>query len=127
MKMAMMHKMQAVLDTSAIIFGVENKIDPINVAKLEFKCIVIPQCVIDELEEISKKPSKRGAYAKFALELIKRHGIKIAKSGKKPADAYMLAHAPKGSIIITNDAKLIKMLKSKNIMAVRLAKSGSIG
>ncbi len=123
----MMHSMQAVMDTSAIIFGIENKIDPIKAAEFKFKRIIIPECVIDELEKISKRPSKKGAYAKFALELIRKHDIKVAKSGRMPADAYMLAHAPKGSIIITNDAKLIKMLKRKNIMAVRLARSGSIG
>lgn len=76
---------------------------------------VILSSTIEELKQINNKD------AKLALELIAVRGIKIIPTDEKSTDKAILSMAKPGEdAVVTNDRKLIKALKEKNIKVIRL-------
>jgi rRNA-processing protein FCF1 len=59
--------------------------------------------------------------ANLALELIKKYNVKIIEVDGKDADESLLNAAIKFNYVVaTNDEKLIKILKQKNIKVLRI-------
>ncbi len=74
--------------------------------------------VISELNLLKKNGNKT---ARVALMLIEKRGVKILDAPGKNADESLLNLAMEtGSVIATNDRKLIKLAKEKGIKVLRL-------
>jgi|GEM_PF-1823682 len=88
-----------------------------------FKFLGEPAVTKQVLNEI-KNFTKRNRYkrvARLALELIKKRGVKIIDVRGRDADESLLnAALDLGCAVITNDEKLIKLLKQKNIRVIRV-------
>jgi len=88
-----------------------------------FKFLGEPAVTKQVLNEI-KNFTKRNRYkrvARLALELIKKRGVKIIDVRGRDADESLLNAAfDLGCAVVTNDEKLIKLLKQKNIRVIRV-------
>jgi len=88
-----------------------------------FKFLGEPAVTKQVLNEI-KNFTKRNRYkrvARLALELIKKRGVKIIDVRGRDADESLLnAALDLECAVITNDEKLIKLLKQKNIRVIRV-------
>jgi len=79
----------------------------------EFGEIVLFEGSLRELKKLKK--------SKLILEIIKRNKIKIIKTRESYVDNAILNNAdPKKDAVATNDKKLIKKLKLKNVNVIRL-------
>jgi len=108
------------IDTSVLLEA--DKIDLFG--ELEnFKFLGEPAVTKQVLNEI-KNFTKRNRYkrvARLALELIKKRGVKIIDVRGRDADESLLnAALDLECAVITNDEKLIKLLKQKNIRVIRV-------
>ena len=74
--------------------------------------IMIPTCIIDELEKLDTKESRA------ALSFCK--GIEIIDIGRGYADDLLISAAEKGFLVATNDTEILNKLKSKRINALRI-------
>ncbi len=75
---------------------------------------VVLSSTIEELKNIKNKN------AKLALDIIASQPIKIIQTSEKSADKAILNIVKPGDAVVTNDKKLIKALKEKNIKVIRL-------
>ncbi len=82
---------------------------------LQYGEVVVLSSTIDELRNIGTKK------AKLALEVIALKGIKVVKVDEKSTDRAILKLVkPERDAVVTNDKKLIKELKERNIKVIRL-------
>ncbi len=103
-----------ILDTNALIYAIKNKIDiKIEITKLvqTFK-ILIPECVIYELNGLSKS----NFYAKAALKYA--NNFNIIKSEGKGDECVHLMAKKLNAYVMTNDRGLIKILKNDEIKVI---------
>ncbi len=110
-----------ILDTNALIYAIKNKIDiKIEITKLvqTFK-IFIPECVIDELNGLSKG----NWYAKAALKYADNFNI-IPSYGKADNCIHLMAKKL-NAYVMTNDRGLIKILKNDNIKIIIISNKKS--
>jgi rRNA-processing protein FCF1 len=115
--------MRIILDTNFLMLPIQFKIDIF--AEIEMLVegkyeLCIMEGTIKELETLSGSKGKDSVPAKLALELIERRGIKTLKAKKSHVDDAILEVAGKNTAVATNDRKLIKKLKDKNIKVVYL-------
>ncbi|MDE1850735.1 MAG: hypothetical protein KGH54_03005 [Candidatus Micrarchaeota archaeon] len=118
----------AIIDTSSILFGLANKIDPFERLKESFPeyKIAVSQGVVRELAEMSGSRKKQKVQAKIGLALIKKHLVTVLK-GEGYVDSWILANVKKWDCIVcTNDVELKGKLKSIGAKAVSLARSGML-
>jgi|GEM_PF-3745954 rRNA-processing protein FCF1 len=79
--------------------------------------------VIKEMEKMSEdRGGKKSAYARLALQIIKKEGVRILKtSGSGNTDMKMADTAEKsGFVVCTQDKGLIRRLKKAGIRSVYL-------
>ncbi|MBL7169629.1 MAG: nucleotide-binding protein [Candidatus Aenigmarchaeota archaeon] len=76
--------------------------------------------VVKELGQMSQEKGKDSVAAKIGLELIKKKGVKVVKTQEKNVDDAILELASEQTLVATNDKKLIKSLKHKNVKVLYL-------
>ncbi len=76
--------------------------------------------VVKELEKIKESNSKSAAAAKVGLQLIRMKNVKIINTDSEKVDNKIIELSDKNTIIATNDIKLKKKLKDKNIKIIYL-------
>ena len=69
---------------------------------------------------MSQEKGKDSVAAKIGLELIKKKGVKVVKTQEKNVDDAILELASEQTLVATNDKKLIKSLKHKNVKVLYL-------
>jgi len=110
----------AILDSNFLLAPYQFKIDIVDEIKdLGFAPITL-SCVIYEIEHLVENRGKTGSAAKIALEIINKRRIPV-KHADGLADKTILEYALKEDCAVaTNDAKLIRRLKEKNIEVLRI-------
>ncbi len=106
-----------ILDTDFLINSIKFKIDVISQIKENHpkKEIAIIDKTLDELKNLNSLNSKT------AINLIKNKKIKIIKTKKdKIVDDLILEYVKKEDLIATQDKKLKKRLKEKNIEIITI-------
>ena len=100
--------MKTILDTDFLINVIKNKV---NIEEITNPCII--DKTIEELESI------RNSNAKAALKLIEIKKFKVIKTKKdKIVDDLILEEATKEDIVATQDKKLKKQIKEKQIKTI---------
>jgi len=118
----------AILDTSSILFGLANNLDPFERLRESFPGykIVVSQGVVRELAEMSGSRKKEKVQAKIGLALIKKHLVTVLK-GEEYVDSWILGNVKKWDCIVcTNDVGLKQKLKAMGSKAVSLSRSGML-
>ncbi len=110
-----------VLDTNFLLAAVQFRVDAFGQLREFGRSFVVLRPCVSELEEISRKKSKPGVYARIALQMIKHRGVKTTRIMERSTDTAILRFAEKhGCMVATNDKKLIKRLRNKGIKIIRL-------
>lgn len=112
-----------IIDTSSILFGLENKIDVFQLIKELGYEPLVSKGVIKELEKIAEAGSRKSGYARLALAEIKEKGISIDES-EGYVDSWI--ERSSGVLVCTNDTKLRQRLKAKNIKVFTLSRGGRL-
>jgi rRNA-processing protein FCF1 len=100
--------MKTILDTDFLVNVIKNKV---NIEEIKNPCII--DKTIDELEKVNN------LNAKTALKLIELKKFKIIKTKKdKIVDDLILEEATKEDTVATQDKKLKKRLKEKQIKTI---------
>lgn len=74
-----------------------------------------------ELEKLAKSRGKKGMQARISLEIAKKNGLEIKESDDISADKAIINYAKAHKCAVaTNDAKLIKILKTYGISVIRM-------
>ena len=79
--------------------------------------------VVKELEHVAKGSGKDASYAKVALYLMRKHGVKVlsTKDGTEHTDRAIERFAKKKYYTVcTQDRELINRLKSENVSVISL-------
>ncbi len=113
--------MKIVIDTNTIIYAVKRKIDlkeAVRKLTLPNPQIIIPDSVINELENLKEK-AKRGSdktAANLALQIIKHSKFKIEEFGEGHTD-YLIANwaQTNKAAVITSDAAFSLKLKELGV------------
>jgi len=114
------------VDTSSILYGLENSKDVFEITKSRFPgCdIMISKGVVAELSGLSNSAGKTAQLAKTALQIIKLKRIRVDNITGS-ADNWIFSKAiAEPSIAITNDTQLCKRLKSRKVNTFKLSKKG---
>ena len=118
-----------IIDTSSILFGIRYKKDVFKIAgeKYPIRKQLISIGVMSELEKIASYKGMKANEARIALKILRHKNLKVDNKTEY-VDFWILDAASKnaGSLVITNDTKLFKNLKSKGIEAKKLSKSGEL-
>jgi rRNA-processing protein FCF1 len=85
--------------------------------------LVIPIQVKQELQTLSIERGKTGLAARFALESLKKNGVKIVPATGERGDDALVDLAQKGYIIATNDKALRQSLKNNPQRAIVVRQS----
>jgi rRNA-processing protein FCF1 len=113
-----------IVDTSSILFALSNKVDIFNAVRAELGMTpMISKGVINELTRISNDTRANGRYAKVALRLIDRYGVKTDPDSGY-VDDWMLSKANDPANFCTNDTKLRNALKGKGAKVYAISRSG---
>ncbi|GEM_PF-1842290 len=116
-------KRKAVLDTSALIYLLENRQDPVDVVRsLEgVRDIYVPSYVVDELKRLATGASgRRRRLARVALKYVinasRSNLVKIVEMGEGSVDDLLLRDAEeKGLVIVTADMGLRRRAVEKGL------------
>jgi rRNA-processing protein FCF1 len=102
--------MKTILDTDFLINVIKNKV---NIEEIRNPAII--DKTIDELKKVDNPNSK------LATKLIKLKKFKVIKTKKdKIVDDLILEKASKEDIVATQDKKLKKLLKDKQIKVITI-------
>ncbi len=101
-----------ILDTNALIYSIKQRI---NLEKFVKEEIAVPISAIRELEVLSKRDNN----AKLALKLTDRY--KILDVSSKGDEGILEAATTFGGIVVTNDRKLQRSLKERNIRVTSIS------
>lgn len=77
------------------------------------------EAVVKELEKLASEKGKQSRQARFALLQLKREGVQVIPS-EGYADSALLETAKKGFRVCTQDAALIKKLKSARVKVITI-------
>ena len=106
---------KVIFDTNFLLAPAQLKID---IYKIEGKLYTLGSC-LNELKRISKERTKRGMYARVAIDIMKIKDIEIIKD-ERNADRILMEYSEKGYIIATNDSAIIKQLKELGRIVIRI-------
>ena len=115
-----------IVDTSAIIFAIENRKD-IFASIEEYmpgSQILISNGIMEELEMISASRNENRKAAKAALALLAKHNIKALKDHTYVDDWIVRESRMRKCAVCTNDAELRKKLKAEKIKVVSVSWNG---
>lgn len=85
--------------------------------------LVVPIQVKQELQTLSVERGKDGMAARFALESLPKHGVKVVPATGERGDDALVDLAQKGYIIATNDKALRQSLKNNPQRAIVVRQS----
>jgi len=110
------------LDSNILMLAGKLRLDPFaGVEELLQRHVefgMIPQ-VIEELERISRKPTKEGKLAALALELAKRCVVWDQSDSEGPADdAIVRAAIELGAAVCTADSELRRRLRGRGLPVI---------
>lgn len=112
--------MLVVIDTNALVYAAENKIDLFQMLKGE--TIVIPNLVLEELQIISKSAvkasDKKAAF--LALKILENAIFETANLSGHTDDAIVEFAKSEGASVLTNDLALKKKLKTAGIKVLTI-------
>ncbi|MGI0141606.1 MAG: PIN domain-containing protein [Candidatus Micrarchaeales archaeon] len=117
-----------IIDTSSILFGLANKVDPFQSIKESFPSykIVVSSGIIKELAVISGSRKKEKVQAKIGLALMKKHEVEVVK-GDEYVDRWIIKHSGGfDTVVCTNDVVLKQKLKAIGARVVSVAQSGML-
>jgi rRNA-processing protein FCF1 len=115
---------KVILDTNFIIYCTENKLDyatEIDNMMNEGYELVVPQQVIEEIEELgrtAKKFSDRTA-SFLALKILKSNNVKVIQTNAKYADEAIMHLMRIGDIVATLDQELRNKLKNSRVIVIQ--------
>ncbi len=112
--------MRVILDTNALMIPSQFKVDIFeNLEKLGYSEAIVPTSVMRELERLMKTgKGKEKMQASIAIKLAARCKI-VASEGRFDEEIGDLAKQF-GAAVLTNDSKLRKDLRSKNVKTLYL-------
>ncbi len=116
------------LDTSSMLFGIENKIDVFDALRYSFAefRIEISTGIVQELKSMAGSRRKEKGSAAMALALIKKHNINIYTDNGK-VDSWILRRAVEvNALVCTNDIVLKRLLKKDGVRSVSISRDGKI-
>lgn len=117
-----MKKTKVILDSNFLMLPVQFKVDIFDelekVLDSPFELVTITP-VVSELGKISEKSGKDSQAARIAIQLVRRHKIKILDV-QGGTDAAILKIANENTIVCTQDKKLQERLKREKIKTVFL-------
>ncbi len=85
--------------------------------------LVVPIQVKQELQTLAVERGKDGMAARFALESLPNHGVKVVPATGERGDDALVDLAQKGYIIATNDKALRQSLKNNPQRAIVVRQS----
>ncbi|MDE1861159.1 MAG: hypothetical protein KGH72_05610 [Candidatus Micrarchaeota archaeon] len=118
-----------IVDTSSILFAMSNHKDVFGIIKDEMPArnAVISQGIVNELTSIARKSTKNSKYARVAISLLNRHSnIKIEPDSTYVDGWIMRAAEALSCAVCTNDTKLKKALRLKNIKVYSISRNGTL-
>jgi rRNA-processing protein FCF1 len=115
--------MKVLIDTNFFLLPNQFGIDIFEYLKY-FDSVTLSSCV-EELKKLAKKGGKDGKAAKIGLKLLKENSVDVLKDKPKgkssSTDKAILDYAiAEKCMVATNDAVLIKALKSHGLKVIRL-------
>ncbi len=115
--------MKIILDTNFCLIPFEFKVDVIEEIKRiihEKAEIIIPDLVIEELKDMSKKKGKRGVYAKNAIEYFSRFKkVKVKKIDGVDDSIIRFAKENK-CVIATQDKEMKRKARKERIPIITM-------
>lgn len=112
-----------ILDSNFLIDCLKFKVDFLEemekLVEEPFEILILKN-VLKELENMSKKKSREGRYAKLSLRLIKEKNFKIIESSSENTDNDIISSSDENTIVATNDKELRKALKLLGIKNIYL-------
>lgn len=119
----------AIIDTSSILFGIRYKKDVFKIVDEEYplRKQLISNGIMSELEKMASYKGIKANEARTALKILRHKNLKVDNKTEY-VDSWILDTASKNvdSLVITNDTKLFKNLKSNGIEAKKLSKNGEL-
>lgn len=113
-----------IVDTSSILFALSNRMDIFDAIRKELNMDpMVSKGIINELCKAAGGSRANGRYAKVALQLIDRYGIKVDPDSEY-VDDWMLSKAREAVNFCTNDTKLRKALREKGAKVYVISRSG---
>lgn len=112
-----------IVDTNTLIYSIKNKIDLKEkiLDATQANRILVPECVLRELQGLSKS----NYYAKAALLLADRFE-KIESEGT--GDECIIHCAEKiGGVVLTNDRELSSRIKEKGLRVLAIRRASVVG
>ncbi len=113
-----------ILDTNFIIYCTENKLDyasEIDAMINEGYELVVPQQVVEEIEELgktAKKFSDRTA-AFLAMKVLRANNVKIVQTNARYADEAIISMMRIGDIVATLDQELKQKLRKSRVIVIQ--------
>ncbi len=118
---------EVVVDTSSIIFGMQNRKNIFGILESELSGsrIYISKGVVKELKEISAEHTKRGRAALASLAVLREGRVGIKGDTKMP-DEWMHSLPVENITFVTNDTDLWRRLKRQGKRVLKLSISGKL-
>jgi len=121
-----------ILDTNFLLVPFQQKIDILSELDylLDFSHrYVVSSRTVSELKRLGKNKGRKGMAARLALKLLEANADRIEKlASRLPVDEWIVRYAEKtGAVVCTNDRKLRKRLKARNIKIIALKGKSKVG
>ncbi len=100
--------MKLVLDTSALLYIVERRVDLFQLTPFE---IYIPTAVLRELQLLSRRNRK----ARVVLELLSRIRVEFVETGDEADAAVLTAARELNAVLVTGDAELVERARKLGV------------
>ncbi len=121
-----------ILDTNFLLVPFQQKLDIFSEMEylLDFSHrYTVCSRTVSELKRLGKNRGKKGMAARLALKFLEANAGRIEKLDTRiPVDEWIVRYAEKtGAIVCTNDRKLRKRLKARNIKIIALKGKSKLG
>ncbi len=115
-----------IVDTNSIIFAAMNNIDIFDSIKTKMPnaTVMISKGILRELEKISDSNTKYRKSGRVALELLKKHNMKIVEDSTYADDWIVKEAKTLRCYVCTNDVALKRRLKSVKIKVLSVSRNG---
>ena len=106
-----------ILDANALMIPYQ---DGINIEKelarlLGICRIIVPSCVVEEMELLASKDGTVGRAAKLGLNIIKKRGFRLMETSYKGDDGVLETALKMDGAVVTNDRELKRRAKEMNL------------
>ena len=116
--------MKVIIDTSSILFAIENKKDPFDIIFDKFGevSIILNKGIINEIKKIKNSKRKISSIAAIALDLIKKHKNISIINNNESGDIFIIKNAEQVDLIVTNDKKLKEIIRKRGIRVYSISR-----